>query len=217
MNALERIPLRINYDLNVLVDRELYLTVHFLSITKMSSSINNNDRLEYLIDLQTKLSAQKTTEQTEAGYCLLWCFLLMSYGYVLKSYCNAEKQLRIVGRYLQTTYSQNEGWGDGLLGAIGLKKDPQTNEKKILMRCFSCLVLALIGTNIEFESATNDLKTFLNQKKFADIKMKGLQAISLIEDKRGTICIDFIDVSSKVMRIFYNDSYFNNIEKLYCW
>ncbi|CAG9807355.1 unnamed protein product [Chironomus riparius] len=217
LNALERLPLRINYDLNVLIDRELYLSVHFLSITKMSSSVNDNDRLEYLIDLQTKLSSQKTTEQTEAGYCLLWCFLLMSYGYVLKSYCNAEKQLRIVAKYLQVTYSQNEGWGDGLLGAIGLKKDPQTNEKKILMRCFACGALALIGTNIEFESATNDLKTFLNQKKFTDIKMKGLQAISLIENKRGTICIDFIDVMSKVMRIFYSDSYFNNIDKLYCW
>lgn len=193
------------------------MAVHLASINKITQLTNDEDRMELLIDLQTKLSSQKTTETTEPGYCLIWSFLLMSYQHMLQRSEQPKKQLRIIAKYLQTTYNQTEGWGDGILGAIGLKKDPETNEKKILMRCLACATLGLLLPDTEFESSVDAFKNFLNQKRFVDLKMRGLQAISLIENKKTTMSDDFKDVISKVMKIFYTNSFLNQVEKLYYW
>lgn len=36
---------------------------------------------------------------------------------------NSKNLLLTLGRFLQTISNQAEGWGDGVLGAFGLKKD----------------------------------------------------------------------------------------------
>jgi hypothetical protein len=68
--------------------------------------------------------------------------------------------------------TQPEGWGEGLLGAIGLKRDDQSNKNKILLRCFTCSIFAIflrpgsqtLATSNEFENAMTELKNTLSNK-----------------------------------------------------
>lgn len=139
----------------------------------------------------------------------------------------SKRQLLIIGRYFQVNIAQPEGWGDGLLGAIGLRKDGQSNKKKILLRCLSCAIFAVfsgpckdsldIQTSTEYETAMNELKSALSNKKFADVRMIGLQAISLIESKKETMLDGFTDTISNLIRMFYQESYLNTIEYFYHW
>lgn len=185
------------------------------------------DRVSFLQDLQNKLADRKTTETTEAKAVLLWGFLIMSGGHILKRSEAAKNQLLIIARYFQVNLTQPEGWGDGLLGAIGLKKDPQSNKKKILLRCLSCAIFAIFtgpslgspvrNVDAEYESAMTELKGALSNKKFADVRMTGLQAISLIESKKDSMLDGFIDTTCSLIRMFYEDPFLNSIEYFYHW
>lgn len=44
---------------------------------------------------------------------------------------NAREPLITLARYLQAASNTNDGWGDGLLGAIGLKKETITNKYEL--------------------------------------------------------------------------------------
>lgn len=62
-------------------------------------------------------------EHTEAKVSMIWG-LIVACGYqLLNVNDNSKSQLLTLGRYLQTISNQSDGWGDGLLGAIGLKRD----------------------------------------------------------------------------------------------
>lgn len=64
-----------------------------------------------------------SSEQTEAKVAMIWG-LIVACGYqLLNVNDNSKGQLLTLGRYLQTNSNQSDGWGDGLLGAIGLKRD----------------------------------------------------------------------------------------------
>lgn len=66
---------------------------------------------------------KNSSEQTEAKVTMIWG-LIVACGYqLLNVNDNSKGQLLTLGRYLQTISNQSDGWGDGLLGAIGLKKD----------------------------------------------------------------------------------------------
>lgn len=181
------------------------------------------DRVTFLQDLQTQLAERKTSEATEPKVALLWAFLIMSGGHIMKRSNASKSQLLIVARYFQVNIAQPEGWGDGLLGAIGLKKDSQSNRKKILLRCLSCAIFSLFvepnsdAQSSEYGNAMTELKNALSNKKFADVRMTGLQAISLIEDKKDTMINGFSETVSKLVRIFYQESYLNAIEHFCHW
>lgn len=71
----------------------------------------------------TEPIASNSSEQTEAKVAMIWG-LIVACGYQLLNVNeNSKGQLLTLGRYLQTISNQSDGWGDGLLGAIGLKKD----------------------------------------------------------------------------------------------
>lgn len=198
-----------------------------LSYIKLQNLPDDIDRVTFLQDLQMNLAERKTTESIEAKTALLWGFLIMSGGHIMKRSDASKRQLLIIGRYFQVNIAQPEGWGDGLLGAIGLRKDGQSNKKKILLRCLSCAIFAVfsgpckdsldIQTSTEYETAMNELKSALSNKKFADVRMIGLQAISLIESKKESMLDGFTDTISNLIRMFYQESYLNTIEYFYHW
>lgn len=198
-----------------------------LSYIKLQNLPDDIDRVTFLQDLQMNLAERKTTESIEAKAALLWGFLIMSGGHIMKRSDASKRQLLIIGRYFQVNIAQPEGWGDGLLGAIGLRKDGQSNKKKILLRCLSCAIFAVfsgpckdsldIQTSTEYETAMNELKSALSNKKFADVRMIGLQAISLIESKKESMLDGFTDTISNLIRMFYQESYLNTIEYFYHW
>jgi hypothetical protein len=181
--------------------------------------------VEYIQEVQTKLALRKTTESTEASACLLWSFLIMSGGHIMKRSEMSKNQLLAIGRFFQVNLTQPEGWGEGLLGAIGLKRDDQSNKKKILLRCFSCSIFAIflrpgsqtLATSNEFENAMTELKNTLSNKKYADVRMLGLQAISLIESRKENMLDNLNDTITKTLRMFYHDSFLNSIEYFYHW
>lgn len=206
------------------MNNDLFLAVHLLSYIKLQFLPDDIDRVTFLQDLQTKLAERKTSEASEAKAALLWGFLIMSGGHIMKRSEAAKRQLLIIARYFQVNIAQPEGWGDGLLGAIGLRKDGQSNKKKILLRCLSCAIFAIFSgknkdalTATEYENAMEELKGALSNKKFADVRMVGLQAISLIEEKKETMLDGFNDTISNMLRIFYQESYLNTIEYFYHW
>lgn len=143
----------------------------------------------------------------------------MSGGHILKRSEASKNQLLLVARYFQFNLTQPEGWGDGLLGAIGLKKDSQTNSKKILLRSYSCAIFALFKNSVtsEYESAMAEMKNTLSNKKFADVRMAGMQAMSLIEIKKDTMLDGFSDTISNLIRLFYQESFLDSIEYFYHW
>lgn len=149
----------------------------------------------------------------------------MSGGHIMKRSIVSKNQLLVIARFVQVNLTQPEGWGEGLLGAIGLKKDDQTNKKKILLRCFSCAIFALfvapgsqtLATANEFDGAMTELKNTLSNKKYADVRMQALQAISLIENRKDNMLDQLNDTITKIIRIFYHDSFLNSIEFFYHW
>lgn len=189
-----------------------------MSYIKVQLTPTDGERVTFLQDLQTKLADRKTTEGTEAKAMLLWGHLIMCGGHILTRAETSKNQLLIAARFFQVNVTQPEGWGDGLLGAIGLKKDCQTNKKKILLRCFSCAIFTLFRESAtEYENAMAEMKGTLSNKKFAEVRMPGMQAISLIESKKDTMIDGFTDTISSLIRMFYQESFLNSIEYFYNW
>jgi ectopic P granules protein 5 len=201
-----------------LINNDLFLSIYLLSYIKLQTTANDGERVTFIQDLQTKLADRKTTEATEAKAVLVWGHLIMSGGHILKRATTSKNQLLVVARFFKVNTSQPEGWGDGILGAIGLKKDGQTNKKKILLRCFSCAIFALFKDSAsEYEAALLELKNALSNKKFADVRMPGMQAMSLIESKKETMVDGFTDTISSLIRMFYQEPFLNTIEFFYHW
>lgn len=216
-----------SFDAVALLNNDFFLAAHLLSYMRLLSLPDDIDRVTFLQDLQNKLADRKTTETTEAKAVLLWGFIIMSGSRILMRSEAAKQQLTIIARYFQVNLTQPEGWGDGLLGAIGLKKDPQSNKKKILLRCFSCAIFAIFtgpcrgspdhNNDVEYEMAMTELKSTLSNKKFADIRMTGMQAISLIENKKDSMLDGFIETTCSLIRMFYEEPFLNTIEYFYHW
>lgn len=209
----------------MLIDNDLFLSLHLLSYIKLLNLTDDHDRVEFIQDVQSKLALRKTSEETEANASLVWAFLIMSGGHMLKRSVAPKNQLLIIARYIQINLTQPEGWGEGLLGAIGLKRDAQTNKKKILLRCFSCAIFALfiapgsqtLASANEFDGAMTELKNTLSNKKYGDVRMQALQAISLIENRKDNMIDQLNDTITKMLRMFYHESFLNSIEYFYHW
>jgi ectopic P granules protein 5 len=214
-----------SFDQYMLINNELFLATHLLSYVSLQAMPDDIDRVTFLQDLQTKLAERKTSEVTEPKAALMWGFLIMSGAHIMKRSEVSKKQLLIMARYFQVNIAQPEGWGDGLLGAIGLKKDSQSNKKKILLRCFSCAIFAIFtahrsespNSSSEYENAMSELKSALSNKKFADVRMVGLQAISLIESKKESMLDGLNETVCSLIRFFYSESYLDSIEYFYNW
>lgn len=59
---------------------------------------------------------------------MIWGLLIASGESLMKINSNACEPLVTLARYLQTSSNTSDGWGEGLLGAMGLKKDAITNK-----------------------------------------------------------------------------------------
>lgn len=210
---------QVNFDPQLLISNDLFLTIYLLSSIKIQHATSDGERITFLQELQTKLADRKTTEATEAAAILVWGHLIMCGGHIMTRSEVAKNQLSVIARYFQFHLTQPEGWGDGLLGAIGLKKENQTNKKKILLRCFSCAIFALFRPSVtsEYENAILELKGALSNKKFADVRMPGMQATALIESKSDAMLDGFTGTITSLIRLFYQDSFLNTIEYFYNW
>ncbi|CRK89101.1 CLUMA_CG002515, isoform A, partial [Clunio marinus] len=209
-----------NFDHNILITNDFFLSLYLLSNVKMQNLSDDNDRVTFLQDLQIKLAEKKSLEVLESKIALLWGFLIISGGHIFKRSEAVKHQLLIIARYFQVNVTQPEGWSDGLLGVIGLRKNDQSNKKKILLRCFSCAIFAIFindsQISLEYEKAVAELKDALSNKKFNDVRMVGLQALGLIESKKSMLD-GFNETISNIIRMFYEEPFLNTMEDLYHW
>lgn len=56
---------------------------------------------------------------------------------------NAKTLLLTLGRFLQTVSAHADGWGDGVLGALGLRRDAVSRRRRLATRCLACVVFSL--------------------------------------------------------------------------
>lgn len=56
---------------------------------------------------------------------------------------NAREPLLTLARHLKTISNVSDGWGEGILGAIGLKKETTSNKRKIIAKCLTCIIFSL--------------------------------------------------------------------------
>lgn len=218
----------VNFDQNLLINNDLLLATYLLSYTKLQTLPDDVDRVTFLQDLQFKLAEKKTSQEMESKAMLLWGFLIMSGAHVLMRSEHSKNQLLGIARYFKLSVTQPEGWGEGILGAIGLRKDLQSSRNKILLRCLSCAIFAIFTVQFkdpndfrpvtEYEDSLAELKSALSNKKFADVRTLGLQALSLIENRKETMLDKFNTTICSLIRLFYQDSSFlNTIEYLNHW
>jgi hypothetical protein len=146
----------------------------------------------------------------------MWLLIITSYARIMNRSDLVRGYLETIVTHLQGNFTQSESWGDGLLNAVGLKRDSETNAKKILIRTFTIVIQILLAKG-EHEKSLNDLNSLLSQKKFADVKMRGLQAATLIEGSKSSMSDELGDVMAKLMRALYADDFLATIEHLYSW
>lgn len=59
---------------------------------------------------------------------MIWGLLITSGESLMQINPNAREPLVTLARHLQASSNTSDSWGEGLLGAIGLKKDAITNK-----------------------------------------------------------------------------------------
>lgn len=103
-------------------------TLHVFILYKMERMPTVGDQITFLQDLSQLIESLKTEPSTEPVLAVVWGAMI-SWGcrIIEKEPQNARKSLTMLARYLQIVSTQAESWGDGLLGAIGFKKDVVTN------------------------------------------------------------------------------------------
>lgn len=65
---------------------------------------------------------------TEAKLAVIWGLLITCGSKLLEANPNAREPLLLLARYLRNSSNTSDGWGEGILGAIGLKKETVSNK-----------------------------------------------------------------------------------------
>lgn len=64
---------------------------------------------------------------TESKLIIIYALLIVCGFNLLETNSNAREPLLTLARHLKSTSNVTDGWGEGLLGAIGLKKETTSN------------------------------------------------------------------------------------------
>lgn len=75
---------------------------------------------------------------------MIWGLLITCGSKLLECNDNAKEPLLKMSRYLQTTSNSADGWGEGLLGAIGLKKETISTKCVILCDALNFKIIKIL-------------------------------------------------------------------------
>lgn len=73
----------------------------------------------------------------------LWSLMIAFGVQRLRHSENAKSLLLTLGRFLQSKSAHTDGWGDGVLGAFGLRRDGISRRRRLATRCLACVVFSL--------------------------------------------------------------------------
>lgn len=80
------------------------------------------------VSVNTEMNTIFNSFSTEPRLALIWGLLISCGHRLMECNSNAREPLITLARHLQASSNSSDGWGEGLLGAIGLKKDDVTNK-----------------------------------------------------------------------------------------
>ncbi|XP_055848760.1 ectopic P granules protein 5 homolog isoform X2 [Episyrphus balteatus] len=200
-----------------------FMSLHAYIIYKMETLSNAGEKITFLQDLSQLLEHVKTNVSTEPRMAIVWGAIISSGCKILSESENAKKPLLMLARHFHVLSTQTEGWGDGLLGVIGFKKDSISNRRKVLTRCISCIIFSLFPDtssdttlpNQEFIRSFNEMKMLIANKKFNDVKMLIVKAIELIDDNKFTEVENVPELIYRVIRLFYSDTFLETVPEVW--
>ncbi|XP_055908978.1 ectopic P granules protein 5 homolog isoform X2 [Eupeodes corollae] len=203
-----------------------FLSLHAYIIYKMQNLTDAGQKISFLQDLSQLLEHVKTNATTEPRMAIVWGAIVTSGCKILsesEATSDAKKPLLMLARHFHVLSTQSEGWGEGLLGVIGFKKDSISNRRKVLTRCISCIVFSLfpdtssdtILLNQEFVRSFSEMKMLIANKKFNDVKMLVVKAIELIDENKFVDVENVPELIYRVIRLFYSDTFLETVPEVW--
>ncbi|XP_053947288.1 ectopic P granules protein 5 homolog isoform X1 [Anastrepha ludens] len=213
----------VKMDMMPIMRGPFYFTLHIFFLYKIDQITNSSDKITFLQDVCQLLEGLKTDPFTEPRLALVWGAAISRGCQLLCETATARKVLMMFASYMCLTSTQTEGWGDTLLGAIGLKNDFVTNKRKALARCLACVLYSLFPhtsstgpyTSDEFEFSLHELTVLLANKKFADIKPQIVTAIGIIKDESTPSLRDVPQLISRLIGVFYKNDFLATASELW--
>ncbi|XP_052836525.1 ectopic P granules protein 5 homolog [Drosophila gunungcola] len=209
-------------DLMPIMQGAYLFSLHVFVVYKMEEIAMDGDKVTFVQDLSQLLENLKTSPLTEPRMALVWGVIIARGCQILPSNQLVKKPLHMLARHLQIASTKAEGWGDGLLGAIGLKSEVITNRRKVLTRCLACVIFSLFPANRdlripseEYESAIRELSMLLANKKFTDIKPLIVRAVSLLKESTFPDIQAVPHMVCRLISIFYEQSYLTTIPEIW--
>ncbi|XP_037951372.1 ectopic P granules protein 5 homolog [Teleopsis dalmanni] len=206
-----------------IIRRPCLLTLHTYILYKLEKMESSGEQITFLQDLAQLIQNIKTNPDTEPHLAIVWG-LIISRGCKLLAVTEvAKKPLQMLGSYLALLSSQAESWGEGLLNAIGLKKDIITNQRKVLTRCLACIIFSLFPTTSgplytphqQYASTLNDLSMLLANKKYQNIKPSIVTAVNIIKDTKIPKTRDVPHLVCLLISLFYQDNFLTTIPEVW--
>ncbi|XP_037950670.1 ectopic P granules protein 5 homolog isoform X2 [Teleopsis dalmanni] len=206
-----------------IIRRPCLLTLHTYILYKLEKMESSGEQITFLQDLAQLIQNIKTSPDTEPHLAIVWG-LIISRGCKLLAVTEvAKKPLQMLGSYLALLSSQAESWGEGLLNAIGLKKDIITNQRKVLTRCLACVIFSLFPTTSgplytphqQYASTLNDLSMLLANKKYQNIKPSIVTAVNIIKDTKIPKTRDVPHLVCRLISLFYQDNFLTTIPEVW--
>lgn len=147
---------------------------------------------------------------------------------------NSKSLLLTLARYLQTISTASEGWGDGVLGAIGLRRDTVSKRRRLATRCLACVVFSLFpDTRLvlnyydlqsilhfpslhysgspcrEYTTAIDELSNTVHSKKYTNLRSEGLMGIDIVsQNLNASQSGKTIEIVCALIRLFYREASF---------
>ncbi|XP_063706197.1 ectopic P granules protein 5 homolog [Culicoides brevitarsis] len=206
-------------DVPLLIQNDLLLCLHLFLLERLRICDSNGDRIMFLQSVFVHFDKFKATEATE-GQWFLNIGLFIDVG--MKSLDGAATFMLSLARFLLNDVTQTERWGDGLLGAIGLKRDSVSNSKRILSRCLACLIFSFYvdeatypdapKIRTEYRSAIDDLKLQISSKKYSQQREATLEVIKQLERGQEAKEDEQQMGSAAIIRLFYKDHFLETVE-----
>ncbi|ALC46612.1 CG14299 [Drosophila busckii] len=199
-----------------------FFSLHVFVLYRLEEIETSGEKIAFLQDLIQLLENVKTSPKTEPRLALVWGLIIARGCQLLQTSAHIKKPLHMLARSLQIASTKAEGWSDNLLGAIGLKSEQITNKRKVLTRCFACIIFSLFpasrDTRVpceEYESGMRELAMLLANKKFTDVKADIVRAVSFLKEQPMPDPRTVPHLLCCLIDLFYQQSYLTTIPEVW--
>lgn len=200
----------------------LLLSLHLYLLLRVQGMAQRSEKFLFLQMVHMEFFKQQTyklSDKTEAKWFLIIGIIIQ---FCLTEPNNNKQFILSIARQLLQISTQSDSWSDGILGAIGLRKESISNAKRVLCRCCACLIFSAfdetdvdyLKIKAEYGTAMKDLKSMISTKRYADVREPVLLVIANIEGEEA-VETDLKPNVAKIIRFFYKDSFLEGLEEVW--